>query len=293
MAPVLARAHSVLEETLLHGLVLFDRYAKRPEGGNHDDLIILFVYRHLLELLDSVTIQIAECAPATAALQLRAMFESLLYIEYLTEDKSKTSERAIAFPYQIQRQRRKFYLSQDPNTPEGKALREFIADAPLATELKKPNMEQVNAGLCAVAEIIDTDEYSEVAKAYAEAKKTTRFPSWYSLYNGPKTLGQLAKHLKQADCYHFLYGEWSDRTHASDIVDRILTHDSAGPAARALRDVTEFSATVKFAQGFSFDAMGAIIRHYRPGDEAEHTAWFRREILPLPIPDIKTRYSED
>jgi hypothetical protein len=37
-------------------------------------------------------------------------------------------------------------------------------------------MEQVNAGLCAVAEIIDTDEYSEVAKAYAEAKRKTRFP---------------------------------------------------------------------------------------------------------------------
>ncbi len=71
----------MLEETLLHGLMLFDRYVNRGEAGNDDDMVILFVYRHLLELFDSVKIQIAECSPATAALQLRAMFEALLTIE--------------------------------------------------------------------------------------------------------------------------------------------------------------------------------------------------------------------
>ena len=75
--------------------------ALRNLRAGDENLPILFVHRHLPEMLDSVAIQIAECAPAPAALQLRAMFEALILIEYITHDKSKTRERAMAYPYKM------------------------------------------------------------------------------------------------------------------------------------------------------------------------------------------------
>lgn len=283
----------MLEETLLHGLMLFDRYGNRSEIGNDDDLVILFVFRHLLELLDSVKIQIAECSPATAALQLRAMFEAVLTIEYLTEDEAKTGERALAYRYQVQRQRRKFYLSRDPNTAEGKELREFIAKSPYAGQLKTPDVKDLAERLRRVNEIRDAKEYKEVAEAYRQAAKKIRYPSWYSLHGGPTSLPKLAQYLKHADWYAFLYGEWSERSHAADAIDRILTHNSTGAAARPLRDVTEFNSTVDFAMVFAIDAIRALIRHYCPGDEEEHSAWYIREISPVKIPKIEIKYGAD
>src|ERR1700693_2332440 len=79
LRPVLDIAIPLLSEVLAYGLALFARCSIRPEGDD-DNLVILLNYRHLLELLDSVNIQLAECAPSPAALQLRAMFEALLTI---------------------------------------------------------------------------------------------------------------------------------------------------------------------------------------------------------------------
>ena len=285
----------MLEETLLRGLMLFERYANRGQAGNDDDLVILFVFRHLLELFDSVKIQIAECSPATAGLQLRAMFEALLTVEYLTEDKAKTRERAIAYRFQVQRQRKKFYLSQDPNTVEGKELREFIADSPYAAELKTPDLKELADRLREIDEMLESEEYKAVAKAYKTAEKKIRYPSWYSLHGGPTSIMKLAQHLKHADWYRLLYGEWSERSHAADVIDRILTHDSSGAAVRPLRDLSEFNSTIDFVMIFALDAMRALIRHYRPSDEEEQKAWYRNEISPLwkKIPTIEIRHNGD
>ena len=295
LASVLTMVITMLEETLLRGLMLFDRYANRGEAGNDDDLFILFVFRHLLELFDSVKIQIAECSPATAALQLRAMFEALLTIEYLTENKAKTGERAIAYRFQVQRQRKRFYLSQDPNTAEGKELREFIANSPYAGELKTPDLKELADRLRRIDEILDTKEYRAIAKAYKKAEKKIRHPPWYSLHGGPTSIMKLARYLKHADWYRLLYGEWSERSHAVDVIDRILTHKSTGAAVRPLRDLSEFNSTVDFVMTFALDTMRAIIRHYRPSDEEEQKAWYRSEISPVwtKIPTIEIGHSGD
>jgi hypothetical protein len=121
---VLDLAMPSLNEVLNHGLALFARSSNRPEGED-ENLVILLVYRHLLEMLDGVIILIAESAPAPAALQLRAMFEALLTIEFLTQDKRKTKSRALAYLYQVEIHRKRYYLSPRPNFSRGQILSEF------------------------------------------------------------------------------------------------------------------------------------------------------------------------
>lgn len=114
-------------------------------------------------MLDGVAILIAESAPAPAALLLRAMLESLLTIDYLTQDKVNKS-RALAYLYQVEVNRKRFCLSQDPNTTEGKAFRELInRDAPKCvwadpTEIAWHAKE--------IDDLLNTPKFQEIAAEY-------------------------------------------------------------------------------------------------------------------------------
>jgi hypothetical protein len=243
--------------------------------------MILFTYRHLLEMLDSVLIQIAECSLAPAALQLRAMFEALLTLEYVTSDKSKTRQRALAYLYQVELQRKAFYLAQDPNTPEGKAFLEYISDDPYSKDRKPFQIQDLAEWLRDIDDLIGTPDFKVIADEYRRTRKARgRKPHWYSLYDGPRTIQDLARLLKRGASYAILYKEWSERTHSVDAIDRILTHDSSGPAARPLRDVTELKSTTDLAITFAIDAARCVIRYYRPDEEPAFANWGATEIMP-------------
>jgi hypothetical protein len=66
-----------------------------------------------------------------------------------------------------------------------------------------------------------------------------------------------------------------------DAVDRILTHNSDGPAVRGLRDATELNTTIEFAITFAIDAARCLIRYYRPDEKVSFSSWLAREIIPI------------
>jgi hypothetical protein len=281
LKPVLDVVNPLLSELLQYGLTLFARCANLRAGDENGDenLPILFVYRHLLEMLDSVAIQIAECAPAPAALQLRAMFEALLTIEYITHDKNKTRERAMGYLYRMELKRRRFYLSQDPNTSEGAALQKFIAGDPFLQEWKGHDPAKVTELVAEIDKILQMPELQAIATEYKSLRKKMRDPDWYSLFGGPANIAQLAQALNRAASYRILYGEWSERTHSADAIDRILTHDESGrPYARSLRDVSELNTAIDFAMTFTIDASRLLVRHYFPADEINFAKWYAAEI---------------
>lgn len=270
----------LLKEVLNYGLALFARCSVRPEGDD-ENLMILFTYRHLLEMLDSVLIQVAECSPAPAALQLRAMFEALLTLEYVTCDKAKTRQRALAYLYQVELQRKTFYLAQDPNTPEGNAFLEYISDDPYSRDHKPTQVQDLAERLKEIDDLIGTPDFQVIAEEYRGVRKTRGGkPNWYSLYDGPRTIKDLARLLKRGASYAILYKEWSERMHSVDAIDRILTHDSSGPSARPLRDPTELNSTVDFGITFAIAAARCLIRHYRPEEEPAFAKWVANEIMP-------------
>jgi hypothetical protein len=130
-----------------------------------------------------------------------------------------------------------------------------------------------------IDEVLASDEYQEVTKAYKKTRKKIQYPNWYSLHDGPATVGQLAKHLKRADWYALLYGELSDRSHGGDAIDRILEHDESGkPQARPMRDLSEFSSTLDLAISATVDAMYAIVGHYRTEEIEEQKDWYRKSV---------------
>ncbi len=73
----------------------------------------------------------------------------------------------------------------------------------------------------------------------------------------------------------------------------MLTQGPMGSAARSLRDISEFNSTLDFTIVFAIDAMRALIKFYNPADEAEHNAWYRKEIAPIKIPKIDVKFADE
>lgn len=278
--PLTEKSGPLLNEVLRYGLALFARCSYRPAGGD-ENLVILLTYRHFLEALDSVNVLVEESAPAPAGLLLRTMFEALLTIEYVTQDQGKAQSRAFALLYQVELQRRRFYLQQDPSTPQGKELRSFISNDPYYNDWKPIDVPDLNGRLNEIQKMLDIPDMKQISLEYAKTKKGRGGrPPWYSLFGGPRTVRDLAKLLKRPAAYEFLYREWSERTHSVDAIDRILTHTISGPAVRSLRDATEMNSTIDFAITFAIDTARCLIRYYRPGEEMAFSKWLLQEIMP-------------
>jgi len=89
-----AAAVALIEEIRNYGHALFARCAYRPEGGD-ENMAILFLYYHLIEMLDAVGILVSESAPIPAELQLRAIFEALVSLSFIL--KADTPRRGYAY----------------------------------------------------------------------------------------------------------------------------------------------------------------------------------------------------
>jgi hypothetical protein len=233
-------------------------------------------------MLDSVIIQIAECAPGPAALQLRSMFEALLTIQYITEDKSMYRQRAYAYLHQVQLGRKSFYSSQLADTQEGQYLRTFIANDPFSADWKPADPIKCADRIKEIEDILKQPDFNAAAEEYRRTRKEAGSkPYWYSLYGGPRKISDWAKSLKRGATYAMLYKDWSDRGHSVDAIDRILIPHPNGPSARALRDAAELNSAIDFAITFAIDAARCLIRHYRAAEETAFSKWVRDEIMPL------------
>jgi hypothetical protein len=295
LRPVLEIALPLLREVLGYGLALFARCSIRPEGDD-ENLVILLTYRHFLEMLDSINIQLAESAPSPAALQLRAMFEALLTVKYITQDRTKTRSRALAYLFLVERSRKHFYLTQQVGTKEYETFLQAIATDPYSKQWIPVNAFDLAGRIQEIDELLTRPDFAEIAQEYDKTRKASgRKPHWYSLYDGPRNIQQLAAFLGCAAWYQLLYKELSERGHSTDVIDRILTHDTNGPAARALRDPSEFNWALDFAISFALDASRIIIRYYRPDEEPGFDRWVKSEVMPSwkRIPKIEVRGHQD
>ena len=169
-------AVALIEEIRNYGHTLFARCAYRPEGGD-ENIAILFLYYHLLEMLDAVGVLIAESTPVPAELQVRAMFEALVSLSFIL--KADTARRAHAYLVCAFAERIRFYETLDPSTPAGQRYRQALESDPncawVRPETPRPEaIERLKSGLTQPG----------YAKVYAEYQRlSVRRPAhWYQLF---------------------------------------------------------------------------------------------------------------
>lgn len=239
-------------------------------GGENENVAVMVLYLHMIEMTDGIEVLLSECCPGPAIPLLRSSFEALISIEYILEE--NYVQRSLSWVADYAHNRISGWKRLDPTSPQGIQFLESIeADIHLNSEfMKRPEAGQKEVqGAVENLENLLRKPYFEFIEEEIGAyrKNRHRRPSWYQLFGGPENLRGLARCVGRHAQYDFLYREWSDVTHA---------HDLSRFTDSRLRSPAPLKDAAVFASGFLLSASGSLLKKFRPGEVM--AVWYKREV---------------
>ena len=207
---------SILEEVVNYGCsLMIDDVHPKTEGEENIPPTMLF--RHFLDIIDSVSILVQKGSGDTPKILLRGAFEVMIYLEYIFED--RTIDRSMAFLVmdilkQIKSAKK---LLQDTN--EGKDLYATFKREKILYDLvlSSPQTLELINFIESKKRLLNMPQFKV---AYGEYQKlvnnNVKNMKWYSFYGGKTNLADLSKHFNHYAMYELLYRKWSDAVHGSE-----------------------------------------------------------------------------
>lgn len=262
-APVREFAAPILREVVDEGLAAFER-CNASARGSDENIGLLFPFLQLLEMLDGAEVALNGASTATATVILRAAFEALLAVEWVSREKSLRYGAAyvVADIYRrltgIER-----YDSSHPKSREFAAV--MRADE-AGKDIPVPTIPDAAARMSRLTTLLSAPHLVEAAREYERVRKEgVRNPPFFALWNGPRTLEQLSRRLRKGAQYEILYRQWSRTAHAVDLVRQLGSSDGT-PAVRPFRSGDNLAQTYSLAIGFGLAGMRMALGHYRPDE---------------------------
>ena len=202
-----------------------------------------------------------------AKMMLRGSFEAALGIKYICE--ANTDRRALAWVYNNVRDRTRWYTAIQAGTLSD----DFMLEIP--DEI----LERVDQELERLRKVLDAPYMRDVLDEVERQKKYRR---WYSLWDGPNNLWELAEHLGWLDDYETLYRRWSSEAHASGgFLKTFRLADAGKGSIMPVRSPVDMESVASFARWFLLDALRVLIDRFRPGEEAARAEWYETIMRPL------------
>jgi hypothetical protein len=272
-------------EVVDHGIELFVR-CWRSRQATDEKAALLFLYLHIVEMLDAISTLVSESLGRPARMQTRSIFEALLAIEYIAE--SNSEHRARAFLVSDVRRGIEALQMFDATTPEGKRFAERKArdatmhDAPIAAPHDRTRK------IANLRSALATPNWKPINEELEKAKGKRQRAEWYQItgdrsdpLKGPRNLSELAAHLHRPGQYELLYRLWSETTHAVDAFGGRVAKDQTGQSiVRSLRDPRDIAEITSFAVLFTARATDILKKRLRPGEERSHRDWYQQKVLP-------------
>ena len=284
----------LIKETVNFGSHVFKWMVDSVTGGDENTPLFLS-FRHILELIDSISFFIKESYVDPCKMILRAILELVLNIEYILE--RDTEQRSMNFMVCYSHNRIKLYEKMDPNSDAGKKYRNAIESDKIINKMKIPDFPHEKAiknleGLLkkpkyAVAEA----EYQRIIQLPRRIRR--RYTKWYSMNDGPKNLWELAERVELLGFYELLYRNWSEYIHGLDIIEGKLSRTPDGRAEIIqIRSPRDAQIITKLTISFSIHIMRKYIKHFLPDKESELKEWYSKEIRDDFLELLKENYIE-
>lgn len=285
----LARLAVLLEECVSFGTNVFvwcETSNTQQSSYHHASLFLL--YRHLLEMVDAVSILVRHGAADPCQPLLRSALEAAMGIEYMLE--KDTERRALAYQVAHIHKRIAEHARHDPTTEAGKALQGVFNKDKLFSTIKLPPHASAPA-IDKLATVLAMPEYTPVdqewVRLYREYEKQRRkgMPPWYSLFGGPKSIRQLVYHLKLGAAYETLYSNWSETVHAGGAM---LTVAGREKAVRALRHPARAQLVASLGASLTIRISRELLAYYAPEKLTDYRQWYTGNIRDF-YRDISSR----
>lgn len=272
-----------IEETRNYGLTVL---RSLHEAGAHaiapNEAVPIIVaatqLRWALELISAIEQQIRTGWADAAAVTVRSLFESVPAMQFMLRDESKRARRAFAYTHCSLHEVRGFLLERTPGTKEeGRLAAAYRDDNDGDAMLVGLGPERVAADLRFINERLARDgmRECELERERMRIKNPKRpfFPKWYSYFDGPGTLNQLAVETGNAGKYHTMYSHWSRAVHGTDTVAGTISVSDGNAKLRKLRTPSDLDTPRVFTISFALDLYEAVMWILPASEEERYRSW--------------------
>jgi Family of unknown function (DUF5677) len=265
-----------LREVVNYATNFYQRCQVSKEFKSDDTFPILALYLHLIQMTDSIEVLISNGCTQPANLLLRSSFEAKLAIKYMLE--KDTKQRALCWMTKNIIDKIEQYRKIDPGLPQNET---FIHNSESELCIPPPNIstDKINNIISNLKASLGRPGYKETYEEYlASTKNKNKYAEWYSFYNGPKTLKQLATHFGEAPIYQNLYASWSRMSHFSD-ADHLTVHlDDGDHILGPIRNSENCIHIGNTAISTMLDITQLIAKKFRPYESNRFDVWYPKEV---------------
>ena len=225
-----------IEETLLHFSKLIDEFVNfgthvlswviEESKGSDEQMPLTMFLRDLLEKSDSISTLIRNSNIEPSKIVLRSLFETTLYIRYLVEENFE--DRSMSFLIWNAKNKIRTLKAFDKNDQSYQETLRLLEKDEFFDKTFLDEIPSAELNIKKQLKILSLPDYQRYDKEYERIKKADkRNPNWYSLFNGPKSIQQLALKVNIPFLYEILYRKWSENVHGTDIISgRIVKREN-------------------------------------------------------------------
>ncbi len=265
---------NLLDECVNFGTHVFEWCLEHPKK-DHSDLTSFLLFRHLLEMLDGISVLIRQRCADPSFLLLRSGIESLLGLEYILKEDSE--RRAMSYEVVHVHKKLSMYLKLDPKSQVGKDFRKTLSKDVISKDMKLPELDILKL-VNNLKNLLESPEYAPIEQEWQELKKTGRSFEWFSLFGGPLTIQQLADRLGHSSWYEILYRPFSGETHATNSIHHLDKDEDGLPALHGLRYPQNLQQATSLSLSFAFTAYRLMLSSYIPERQSDFNSWYLAEM---------------
>ncbi|MEM7764069.1 MAG: DUF5677 domain-containing protein, partial [Pseudomonadota bacterium] len=235
----------LLKDLVNYGSNMIPACLHSSEKQLRDIIVVAVLLRQVVLNLDSFEVLIGESCTESAMLQVRAIFEASLQLDWILEGDSPLKAKY----YYVASVRRKLLWAKRTvaETEESKKffdqLGQFAEDLdPYRQRMEEEAMIQIRR----IERFLGKQEFTEINKHFDSVKKSAPFdPFWYKPL-GQKSLRSISKAVGRSAEYEVFYGQLSQASHASDYGHHIEI-GSGKVTLREIRHLRQVKWLLQFA----------------------------------------------
>lgn len=252
---VLDQLADSLDNVVNFGTHVIAWFTECAPQGKDESIPVMMLLRHMLELVDATSVLVRSSAVEPATVLLRSMFETKVYLAWLL--KEDTRRRSLGYWACYVRKQIKADARMDPRMQQAKQLVKELEGT--AAEGIVDEVETAGFDFDAMRDrkenALEQPHFEEVMREFEEAKarytpKGKKDPPWHFLFDGRKSLEELAADVGLSDWYHLRYREWSDIAHGFEVIQgKLIAEDDGKTSIVQMRsplgveDIYLYSAT--------------------------------------------------
>lgn len=272
LSDILNQFSTWIDELVNFGSLIVKWYIEE-KAIKDEDLPALLFLRNFIEQIDAISILIAKSGVEPCKTLLRTGVENLLYLEYLTE--KETYNRSMAFLVWNCVNNNKNLERLDSSSEKYKNIEALYLKDKLMKDAK-PASFPLAAHLLSIGEaMLVSPKYMPIKAEYdLTRKKLKNNMSWYSLFDGPRNIKELAEKLNHFVLYDSAFRNYSASTHGVDILQGKLkgeTNEDLG--LLQIRSPQNAQNIVQFCFNFCFMVYSNFIEKILPEKNNEYKEW--------------------